>query len=266
MRIESWRRAVPSLLELQTAFIGELMQTGSTTIEQEAARSEFSGQELMRVYRNNLFISLRDALGAVYPVVAKLVGDGFFAYMGHEFIKRHPSRSGNLHDFGAELSDYLKTFEPAATLPYLTDVARLEWARHEAYYAASAPAPDLSELGRVPREAYDQIRFELHPSAGLIASPYPVLQIWEAHQEESKVDASSVSLASGGERVLVLRPRAEIVMKRSSVGEHELLSRFMEGLPLCEAVGAALDVEPEFDLESTLRQHLLLGTVVGFAV
>lgn len=253
---------MPSLHELQCAFVAELMGDESAALGESVATDEFSSEELLQVYRNNLFISLTDALRVTYPVVDKLVGEGFFAYMANRFIKTHPSRSGNLHDFGAELSDFITQFEAAASLPYLADVARLEWARQQAYHAAECPALDLRELQKVPPACYEQLRFRLHPSVGLISSPFPIVQIWEINQQEP-LREQAVNLDSGGEQLLLLRRDADVVTRRLQASEYVLLDRFIAGEPLSVAVDAALAVDPEFDLEDTLRQHIVLGTLVA---
>src|SRR6185436_9928463 len=90
-----------------------------------------------------------DALAAVYPVVQRLLGQGFFEYACDAFIRRHPPRSGNLHDFGAEFAEFLAGFEAASTLTYLPDTARLEWSWHVAFHAADQ-IEDVHQLSLSP--------------------------------------------------------------------------------------------------------------------
>jgi len=253
---------VPSLHELQSAFVGELFAEQSTAVEHSVADDIFSARELLRVYRNNLFSSLADALSSAYPVMKKLVGDGFFAYMAHEYIQQHPSRSGNLHDFGSRMSAFIVAFEPASTLPYLADIARLEWARQTAYHAADRRSLDLAKLQEVPPEHYERLRFRLHPSVGLVASRYPILQIWQANQEDSPPDGH-VNLDSGSERVLLIRPGSEIVMRALGAAEFALVSDLFDGKPLGEAVNAGLSMEAQFDLGSALQRQVALGSLVA---
>ena len=56
----------------------------------------------------------------------------------------HPSRSGDLNDYGEDFADFLADYPHARELSYLPDVARLEWLVQIVYYAADAPTPDLS--------------------------------------------------------------------------------------------------------------------------
>jgi hypothetical protein len=69
-------------------------------------------------------------------------------------------------------------------MPWLPDVARLEWACHEASMAGAGEALDLPTLAQVPPEAQCDLRFSLHPSVRVVRSAWPILAIWEANQPE----------------------------------------------------------------------------------
>ena len=148
----------------------------------------------LQVYRNNVFESLVGALKAVYPVVERLVGTGFFAYAADGYIRHHPPASGNLHDFGDSFAGFLAGFEPARALAYLPDVARLEWAWHRAFHAADRAPLALERLAAVPPERYGQVRFRLHPSAQFIASDYPLLRIWRSTSRRTRAKPQPVEV------------------------------------------------------------------------
>jgi hypothetical protein len=223
----------------------------------------FPAAQHLQVYRNNVVESLTGALRAVYPVVEKLVGDGFFRYAAYEYLCAHRPRSGNLHDFGDAFENFLAGFAPAAELPYLPDVARLEWAWHQAFHAADAPAFDLARLGAVPAERHAALHFVLHPSARLLESDFPVVRIFEINQEGYGGD-TSVDLAEGGVRVLVIRRELTVYVEPLAAGEAELLTALAGQQPLGAAVEAALAAQPNFDLSGTLAGHLQRGTLVDF--
>ena len=92
----------------------------------------------IEVYRNNYRGNLLDALAGAYPVIEQLVGKDFFRLMARKYSEQYPSHSGNLHHYGAELAEFIAAFEHARELPYLTDVAALEWACHRAWFADDA--------------------------------------------------------------------------------------------------------------------------------
>jgi len=54
------------------------------------------GKEVARrfgVYRNNVFVSLVEALATRFPVCLELVGDDFFRAMARTFVELSPPRS-----------------------------------------------------------------------------------------------------------------------------------------------------------------------------
>lgn len=223
-------------------------------------------RQRLQIYRNNLFESLIAALRAVYPVIARLVGEGFFRHAASAHIRAHPSRSGNLHDFGAELPEFLRAFGPAANLPYLPDVAALEWAYHRAYHEAEVPALELARLAEFAVADQTELRFHLQPSARLVASRYPVLKIWQANQPQAADADRAISLHEGGVSLLVVQHGLEIEFRRLGVAESRWLRALAEGASLAEATSDALDGDTAFDLAPTLARHLGLGLFTGVSL
>jgi hypothetical protein len=251
-----------SLRELQQAFAAGVLDDESGVLA--ALRPlRFEPARHLQVYRNNTFANLTDALAAVYPVVQRLVGAGFFGYLADRYIRSHPPRSGNLHDFGAGMAGFVAAFEPASALVYLPDVARLEWAWHEAFHAAEAGVPDPARLATLTSDRYSRLRFHLHPSARLLASDYPVLRIWEANQDGPEHDAI-IDLGAGSEWLLIIRRQLEVLIERLSPGDYRLLQASQRGVSLESACEQALAAEPGLDLAAALRRHLTRGTFTGF--
>ena len=222
-----------------------------------------SPAQRLQIYRHNLFESLAGALAAVYPVLAQLVGEDYFRQLARRFIAEHPLRTGNLHGFGRELPQLLRELPSAAALPYLADVAALEWAWHEVYHEADATPLDAARLAQVPAAQQLALGLQLAPAARLVVSPYPVLRIWQAHQADAgEGDAAlqQLSLDAGGVQLLVLRRRLEIEFVLLGNGETHWLAALSAGHTLAQATVAALGVEPAFDLAATLGRHLVLGS------
>ncbi len=219
-----------------------------------------SPERRLRIYRNNVFHGLTEALAAVYPVIQRLVGEDFFRMLAQRFIPTHSSRSGNLHDFGQELARFLHVFYPAQSLPYLPDVARLEWAYHRAFHAADACAIDITSFEDAATAHADSLRFTLNPAAAIIESDYPILTIWETNQDGFEGD-SRVVLDGTGDRVLVNRAAYDIQFHRLPPGEHALLRALSMDAALAEACLAATAADPDIDLAQALYfliQHRVL--------
>jgi hypothetical protein len=216
-------------------------------------------EQRFQIYRNNLFESLGDALRAVFPVLAQLVGEDFFRQLTRRFVRAHPLRQAPLHGFGRELPAWLASLPMAADWPYLADVAALEWAWHEVYHEADAAPLRPEQLARVPEARHLDLRLALVSAARLVASPYPVLRIWQAHQGELD-PGFELSLADGGVQALLLRRALEIDFVLLSQAEYTWLTALASGNTLAEATLAALHHDPDFDLAGALGRHLALGS------
>lgn len=251
---------MPSLPELQRGFYQAIINKAAPDFMQQVAPGRFPAAQHLNVYRNNVFESLTSVLQAAYPVVTRLVSEGFFSYASSGYIAKYPPHSGNLHEFGEHLGEFLAEFSPARELVYLPDVARLEWARHRAYHAADGTPLGFDALAMVPEAEYGNLRFRLHPSAHLVSSDFPILRIWKVNQQEYEGD-SSVNLNDGGVQLLVIR-RSEVEIETLSVGEHALLLAIDSGHPFALAAEAAMNAEAELDLSGTLARHFRLGTFV----
>ena len=251
---------MPSLPELQRAFAAAVY-AGDEAIARHVCGGRFPAERHLQVYRNNVFESLVGALKAVYPVVERLVGAGFFAYAADGYIRHHPPASGNLHDFGDSFAEFLAGFEPARGLVYLPDVAQLEWAWHRAFHAADRTPLTIERLAAVPPEQYGQLRFRLHPSAQLIASDYPLLRIWEVNQPAYAGDVT-VNLADGGVRLLVVRRELEVVIESLGAGDDALLRAFAAGQRFEDASTAALAAQLDYDLAAALRRHVASAVII----
>lgn len=146
-----WRPLRHSLRDLQERFAEAVFNPRSYGLGLPIRENGLNGRRRLHIYRNNVFASLTEALRACYPVVKRLVGAGFFAYMANRYIRSHPSTSGDLQEFGSELPEFLEDFSATRALVYLSDVARLEWARQYAYHALEPEVFGLStRLQAVP--------------------------------------------------------------------------------------------------------------------
>ena len=148
------------------------------------------------VYRNNHIMSLINNLRDGFPVVASLVGDEFFDAMAKIYAQNHPPTSPVMVFYGTDFADFIRGFSPADSLPYLGDVAMLEFAQRQALHASDAPFLPPAEY---PSDAEKLLsaRVEFHPSWRLVESQYPLFDIWQAHQHDGNhsIGAKAQSIA-----------------------------------------------------------------------
>jgi hypothetical protein len=212
---------MPSLLEAQHAFAAALLGASPAPLS-------------MSVYRANVSGNREAALAGAYPIVRRIVGDEFFAGMARAYARAHPSASGDLNEYGERLAAFVADWPHTRDLPYLPDVARMEWLAHRAYFAADAAAFDFSRPTGV----------RLAPGCALLESAWPLAAIWTAHQAGG--DPSSVDLRAGAQRILVHRAgwRAEVCPL--SAGDHVFLARLRDGAALGAALEAAAKADDAF--------------------
>ena len=259
---------MPALREVQRSLMHALMRRSEGSAAQALLRPGTvpSTQRRLQIYRNNLFETRIAAIGAVYPVVARLVGTDFIRCAAKAYSQLVHMRCGDLHEFGDRLPEFLRDYVPAAGLPYLADVARLEWAYHRAYHGAQLPALDPIRIRQVPVGAQGSLRLQLQPSADLIRSPYPILRIWQANQPGALDAESRIFLDEGGVNLLVVQQDLEIEFRLLDEGESRWLWALALGDRLEQATREALDSDPTFDLAAALSRHLAGGLFVELSM
>ena len=217
----------------------------------------------LRIYRNHAVITLTEALKATYPVICRLVGDGFFAYATHEFMREHMPDTPSLARYGGAFPEFLAQFPPCQNLAYLADIARLEWAINEALHAEGVAAITRAHLSGLSAADASRLVLTLHPSLRLLDSPWPIERIWRANQTDGDLDLA-IDLDNGGVRLQVHRRGDRVMLKSLTECEFAFLRALANGEPLADAADAALRIDLLFDLTAVLGTLLEEGGVSGF--
>ena len=213
------------------------------------------------VYRNNVFWGLTEALKSRFPATAAIVGDAFFTAMAGGYIRREPPRSPLLLTYGDRFADFVEHFEPAAGLPYLPDVIRLEAARSHAYHAADCKPLDAGGLASIKPERLPSLTFRPHPSLSVLRSAHPVVTIWAMNADEMPL---SPIVDWQGEDAIVVRPHMTVHVHRLGPGGAVFIRALGEGFTLGEAVETALAADHGFDLTTNLAGALQSGAFAAF--
>ena len=217
----------------------------------------------LAVYRNNVVASLSTALADTFPVTMQLVGAEFFRAMAGVFVRQQPPRSRILAHYGGEFPAFVEGFEPARTVPYLADVARLEWARVNAYHAADAAAvaADAVEAALANLDRAGELRLGCQPGVSALASPFAIVSLWAAHQEGGDITTVDPSLP---ESALVLRTGHDVVVMRLAPGASTFVAALQRSAPLAEAANQAVAEAADFDVTAALSllvQHGALSDI-----
>ena len=215
------------------------------------------------IYRHHYLTSLTEALKSIYPVVERLVGEGFFGYAADAFIAASPPREACLFEYGQGFSSFLAKFPPAAGLAYLPDVARLEWAINASLHSPDGPPADNAAFALLSADDYPRLVFRFQPSLRLLASDWPVDRIWQANRPD-KPEAEAVDLNDGSSALEIRQQADSVVFRRLDAEEFAFRAALLEGRSLEAAAAAVLERDPSFDLAEALRRLLGEGLVTGF--
>ncbi len=260
-------RAVPTLADSQNGFSEALfdasLEAPADICRPAGANADAPQTKRFDVYRNNVTVTAIDALADTFPAIRALVGDEFFQGAARVFFRQSPMRSPLLFRYGATFGDFLDGFAPAQKVPYLGDVARLEFDRLQAYHAADAEPLAISALGTVPQDGLVNLRVKAHPSVSLVRSRYPVASLWAASTGILSSDAVDMSKS---EDALTVRPNLDVETRALPPGGGAFLAALLAGQTLGIAAEAGEAADQEFDLTAHLTGLFGAGTFVDVLI
>jgi len=217
-----------ALRELQVAFAAHVAGGSRADLVAEVIGDSVSAEARLRIHRHHVAHSLGSALAATFSTVHALVGEAFFRGMAQRFIEQTLPAQPVLAEYGADFPAFVAGYEPARSLPYLADIARLDWALNVAF---NSPAAD---------------------GVTLISSPYPLDRIWAAAQPDAPAD--TVNLDDGRADLLVLRRPDDAAFIVLTVGEAALITALFDGRSLEEAGEQASRADRTFDLSTAFAR------------
>ncbi len=264
MPVPCWKNTVPSLREFQTRFVTSLFDDDPPGEELAMGIQEngLSATRRLAIYRNNLLASLTESLGDTYPAIRALVGDDFFRMLARRYVRKHPSRSGDLHAFGEQFESFLAGVDEAASLPWISDLARLEWLYHLVFHAAEETPLDVAALACIEESDHDRVVLRLHPASALTWSRFPLTDIWRLgiHGDEG---SATVDLDAGPAYVLIARRKLEMTFQSLLPAEYAFVEAMTAGRALVDCAAAAFEVDGEFALGAFLGRQFALGNITG---
>lgn len=248
----------------QQMLLRALRGDAGSAVLQGWLRNDTAAGRGLAAYRANAGAAAERALAAAFPTVRQLVGEESFAALARAHWHAAPPQEGDLARFGAALPDFIADSDSLAEEPYLADVARLDWAVHEAERAADAPAAPQG-LARLADGDPLRLALRLRPGTALVDSMHPVATIWLAHRSDAadRFDAVRAAFAAGGgEHALVLRRGWRAGVERLSEADAGFTRAVLDDVPLAAALHRA---GAGFEFEPWLLRALRDGWLVGVA-
>lgn len=245
-----------ALRDLQAAFAVHLTGGDRADLMDAVSGDAIPAAARLRVHRHHVRHSLAAALASTFPTVQSIVGERFFQAMAEAFVLEGLPRQPVLAEYGAGFPAFIQGYGPAASLPYLVDMARLDWALNLAFHETVSGTLAAGDLADMPPERLLDLRLALAAGVTLIRSPYPIDRIWHASQPGDSAEA--VGSDDGAATVMVLRQTDDVAFVRLSPAEAELVMTLCDGRTLEEGAQAAFRVDAAFDLTTTFARLLAL--------
>lgn len=223
-----------------------------------ATPDAFVSQPAFSIYRNTVRKGCIDALEANYPAVSRVVGGEWFRSAAALHVEQSPPTDSRLLRYGADFAAFLDAFEPAAALPYLPGVARLDRCWTEAHIAADATPLDGETLARHLAKAPDTLALTPHPAARWAwFDEHPIFTIWQRNRAAQQSDAPELEWHAEG--ALLTRPGDTVQWCEIGCAEVAFLDACACGQSIGAAADAALTAQPDADLSQVLARLLRAG-------
>jgi hypothetical protein len=237
-------------LSYAPAFARALLDPDVATPAVVAGPKSKAAVKRYNVYRNNVTVSLINALAAAFPATLRITGADFFRAMARFYVRATPPTSPLLFDYGRDFPDFIERYEYAQSVPWLADVARIERTWLDAYHAADVQPLMPHELADIPSDRLVNTVLKPHPATRVIRSRFSAVTIFTASRSDAP--ASRVEVVEP-EDALLTRPALEVEVRRLPPGGAIFLSRLMTGESIGAAASAAFSESPSFDLAANIR-------------
>lgn len=258
-----------SLITNQNLLLADIFQENNTQSALTHSKEYLAG---LSVYKNNLKANAKRALAITYPSIKAIIGDENFTHATVQYLQEFLKTSADWGQWGEHLADYLEQQSLVESLPYLPDMARLDWALHQAYRAKNNES-NLNSFYLLEQDDSANLRFELASGLFVISSPFPIVAIrhYFKHQpifDQGAFDACIEEAISQyqtdtGFHALVYRQGLTIQLDYISSAENYWYQLLLNNT----LIGKALDsIESyDFELSSWLPKAIQQQLVVGVA-
>jgi hypothetical protein len=243
-----------SLRDTQAAFAAHLAGRDRPDLVAAIASDPGTALQRLQLHRHHVARSIGATLAATFPTVAAVVGQDFFSLLARDFVAGTSLEDPILSRYGEHFPRFVGEAQERHGLPYLADVARLDWALNVAFHTPFEPRLSAADLGAWPEESLPELSLRLPAGSSLIESTWPLDLIWQASQPETSVD--KVNLTAGPACLLVFRRCNDAAFAVLAPGEAAFIESLSQGDLLAAAAQRALQAAKDFDLAATFGRML----------
>lgn len=255
------------LHEIQQAF-AEGMIEGKYHVVAEAIVPRGTPLRNVALYRRLIRTNYTQVLSVTFSVLRRLVGPRYFDILARGYLKKYPSTSGDLFPYGRHLPVLLLELQVPRLL---VELARLEWACHEAYQAADSLPLSAAQLRAITSVDPSRVTVQFHAAVRLLSFPFPVHRVWLALQPEAPTDeVVDLPLPEEETGIIVTRGDGKVQVTPLARVDYLLLEAMARGADLASVERIAIESQPEFDFQqfwtTLLNQHVIRGMSVKEAL
>ncbi len=256
----------PSLQEVQRWLKSKILPESQTSSKIQAVelnpQGDAPGVERLAVYADGYMARVEEALAEVYETLRHVVGRTAFQKLAASYARRYPSHDYNLSLVGRHLPDHIAGLPAVGELPFLPDLARLEWLVAQAFHAFDQSPMETAQMAGWSLEDWERAQVIFQPSVGSISSAWPILDIWQAR--EKPVEEIRIELVNRPQQVIVFRHGHQVCCALLKEHQQALLGQLLRGQPLgsaCEAVAEAAG-ETSLPLTDWFTQWVRDGLII----
>ncbi len=239
-----------------TEFVSALLEPARSTPPLICAPNGKAATRRYNIYRNNVTVSLINALAATFPATLRITGEAFFRAMARAHVRANPPTSPLLFEYGRDFPAFIERYEYAQSMPWLVDVARIERAWLDSYHSDDVPPLPPQALASIRSDELGGIVLVPHPATRIVFSRYPAVSVFVANRSHDPVGRIE---ATGAEAALVTRPVLDVAVHILPPGGFAFLDCLIKGETLGTAVAVAMGECPEFDLSVSIAGMLQAG-------
>ena len=246
-----------SLAEEQKIFTDSLKDSEKATPEMISSHGNNS-LDRFNIYRNNVFVSLTEAIASSFPACFALVGENFFNALARAYIDEVMPQSPLIYLYAEKFPDFLQNFTPAKKIPYLADLARLEWEFLKSTHAKDAVPLMIDELQKIEADHMPICCFTMHPSLFIGQSNWQIADLWIKIRHDP---ARSIEKIEETQFYLIIRPHLQTQIHIISKAMHNFMRKLSKNISFAQASEETIEAYPDFNLGENLAHLFSLGCI-----
>jgi hypothetical protein len=253
-----------SLHELQSRFFASLARTPGggpayfdpVLINCVEGHGQLGAEDRINIYAEMYFARLVDVLKSDFPRVAALLGCERFHEIVSYYLTRYPSTHPSLRYLGHLFPGFLKDCAETVNLPFLGDLATLEWARVAVFDDLDAEPLRVEQLQHLAPDEWPALKFQVIPAFRIVHSKWPVHAIWHAAEAE---DALSIleDVQPENTTLRIWRTNFSVYHAKMDVVEQTAFNCLLTDQPFASVCAALEDVVSPEEAASTVGGLLL---------